>query len=320
MIKVQSVPNAEDAFGQYFSKSCYDNGIGTSQDRGKGFKFYSKAAEMDIQIHNTILHFCNSVNCQGYLEWISPDEIIFLDQLGAGGFGIVKKVRRGRGKILFWDKKNQKHERTGVTKVALKYLKDSQNINYINSNEFIAHHKRATCKYILECYGITKDVTTNGFVMILPFVEHEDLRVEQRYSYLEHDSSTNTWDLHPGNIVVLKTNPLKVVISDLEICPPANYASRSSKIHGILEYLAPENCKRAPQINSLIFLKAGIAFGAMEYDFDYFTTDHQKHEMGDGLYSPVQSGSRPEATVNLITFGQPRIGNDIFVYYTEDAL
>ncbi|KAG9284719.1 hypothetical protein G9A89_002604 [Geosiphon pyriformis] len=57
------------------------------------------------------------------------------------------------------DKKIQKYERTGVTKV-----------------KFIAHHKNAACKYILECYGITKDVTTDGFVMVLPFGEHGNLR------------------------------------------------------------------------------------------------------------------------------------------------
>ncbi|KAG9291027.1 hypothetical protein G9A89_012899 [Geosiphon pyriformis] len=41
------------------------------------------------------------------LEWISPDEIKFLEKVGTGGFGVFKEGIWERGKILFWDKKNQ---------------------------------------------------------------------------------------------------------------------------------------------------------------------------------------------------------------------
>ncbi|KAG9306420.1 hypothetical protein G9A89_018303 [Geosiphon pyriformis] len=200
---------------------------------------------------------------QGCLEWISPDEIICLDQVGAGRFGIVKEGIWKRGRILFWDKKIKKYERTGVTKVALKYIKDSQNIEYINSDEFIAHLTSASCKYILECYGITKDITTNGFVMVLPFAEHGDLRAFLKLNediltwdmFLRilfqiagglrfiHESKLVHGDLHPGYILVMKTNPLKVAISDLGLCRPADDATQSGNTYGVLEYLAPEICK-----------------------------------------------------------------------------
>ncbi|KAG9289321.1 hypothetical protein G9A89_007882 [Geosiphon pyriformis] len=207
----------------------------------------------------------SSENWRGCLEWISPDEIICLDQVGAGGFGIVKEGRWENGRILLWDNKIQKYERTGVTKVALKYLKDSQNIKYINSHEFIAHHQSATCKYILECYGITKDITTDEYVMVLPFVEHGDLRaflknettltwemflriLFQISSGLRfiHESELLQGDLHPGNILVLKTNPVKVVISDLGLCRPADYVLQCNDIFGVVEYLAPEVCNLSP--------------------------------------------------------------------------
>ncbi|KAG9298331.1 hypothetical protein G9A89_002819 [Geosiphon pyriformis] len=201
-----------------------------------------------------------SESSRGCLEWISPDEIEFLDKVGEGGFGFVKKGSWEKGKILFWDKKNQKYERSGVTKVALKYLKDSQNIKYINSDEFIAHLKSASCKYILQCYGITKDATTDEFIMVLPFAEHGDL-----IAFLKMNENTLTWemvlrilfqiasglrfiheselvhgDLHPGNILVLKSNPLKVVIADLGFCRPANYSPQSGEIYGVIQYIAPE--------------------------------------------------------------------------------
>ncbi|KAG9291183.1 hypothetical protein G9A89_000640, partial [Geosiphon pyriformis] len=186
----------------------------------------------------------NSENCRGCLEWISPNDIIHLDQVGVGGFGIVKEGRWENGRILFWDKKIQKYERTGVTK-------------------FIAHHQSATCKYILECYGITKDLTTDEFIMVLPFAEHGDLRAflksnEDIFNWdmflriifqiacglrFMHESDLVHGDLHPGNILVLKTNPLKIVISDLGLCRPADDAPQSGNTYGVLEYLAPEICK-----------------------------------------------------------------------------
>ncbi|KAG9295638.1 hypothetical protein G9A89_005508 [Geosiphon pyriformis] len=121
----------------------------------------------------------------------------------------------------------------------------------------------ATCKYILECYGITKDITTDEYVMVLPFAEHGDLRTFLKLNkdiltwdtFLRilfqissglrfiHESELVHGDLHPGNILVLKTNPLKVVISDLGLCRPADYVPQSGKIYGVLEYLAPEICK-----------------------------------------------------------------------------
>ncbi|KAG9293810.1 hypothetical protein G9A89_019148 [Geosiphon pyriformis] len=207
-----------------------------------------------------------SESSRSCLEWISPDEIKFLEMVGTGGFGVVKEGTWERGKILFWDREKQKYERTGVTRVALKCLNNSQNIEYVNSIELIAHLRCASCKYILQCYGITKDITTNKFVMVLPFAEHGDLRAflklnEDIFTWdvflhilfqitgglrFIHESGLVHGDLHPGNILILKTNPLKVVISDLGFCRRADYSPRSSNIYGVLEYLAPEICKGDP--------------------------------------------------------------------------
>ncbi|KAG9305129.1 hypothetical protein G9A89_001239 [Geosiphon pyriformis] len=208
----------------------------------------------------------NSENSRECLEWISPNEIEFLDKVGEGGFSIVKKGSWERGKILFWDEKNQKYERSGVTKVVLKYFKDKQNKKYINSDELIAYLTCASCKYILECYGITKDVITDEFVMVLSFAEHGDLR-----AFLKMKETTLTWEmflrilfqiasglrfihnsklvhgnLHPGNILVLKSNPLKIVIGSLGVCRPANYPQKSGEIFGVIRYLAPEICNLSP--------------------------------------------------------------------------
>ncbi|KAG9295395.1 hypothetical protein G9A89_013424 [Geosiphon pyriformis] len=177
---------------------------------------------------------------RGYLEWISLNEIISSKVIGKGGFSVGKEGTSERGKILFWDKKNQKHKRSGITKVALKCLENSQDMEYISPSEFVALLNCASCRYNLECYGITKDITTNEFVMVLPFAEHGDLKAFLKVNentlswgmFLDilfqivgglrfiHDSKLVHGDLHPGNILVLKLNPLNVVLSDLGLCSP----------------------------------------------------------------------------------------------------
>ncbi|KAG9285139.1 hypothetical protein G9A89_008486 [Geosiphon pyriformis] len=151
-----------------------------------------------------------SESCGGFLEWISPDEITFLDRVGTGGFGIVKEV-------------------------ALKCLKGNQNMECINSDKFLVHLTSASCKYILECYGITKDVTNNEFDMFLRIL----FQIAGGLRFI-HESKLVHGDLHPENILALKTTPLKVVISDLGLCHPADDTPQFGKIYGVLEYLAPK--------------------------------------------------------------------------------
>ncbi|KAG9301731.1 hypothetical protein G9A89_003276 [Geosiphon pyriformis] len=126
----------------------------------------------------------NSENCRGCLEWISPKDIIHLDQVGAGGFGIVKEGTR-------------------------------EPQSFLKSNEDI--------------------FTWDMFHRIL-FQITGGLR-------FMHESELLHGDLNPGNILVLKTNPLNIVISDLGLCRPADDAPQSGNTYGVLEYLAPEICK-----------------------------------------------------------------------------
>ncbi|KAG9299814.1 hypothetical protein G9A89_013174 [Geosiphon pyriformis] len=282
----------ENQIAQYNLGWCYQNRWGTTKNLLKAFEIYSKADQNDLGYFEAFFDLLSDefkcLKCGNLVIIINRSPICpFCDtgkrdnnihfsvnlvnhydlprfgehgiEVGEGGFGVIKKGSWERGKILFWDKKNQKYERSGVTKVALKYLNDSQSIKYINSDEFIAHLDCASCKYILECYGITKDIISDEFIMVLPFAEHGDLR-----AFLKMNETTLTWemflrilfqivsglrfihdsnlvhgDLHPGNILVLKTNPLKVVISDLGFCRPANYSPQRDDIFGVVQYSAP---------------------------------------------------------------------------------
>ncbi|KAG9301789.1 hypothetical protein G9A89_003336 [Geosiphon pyriformis] len=253
--------------------NCYLNGRGITKYQEKVFELHSKAAKMGSLIAQVKLR-----------TYYRNRQEITKDQEKVGSLSLQTSI--GMHYRNRWGtKKNRKGTFEFYLKTAVAGNQNAQynlgwcyqngwgtTINlakavglYLKIAEFIAHLTSATCKYILECYGITKDVKTDEYIMVLPFAEHGDLRaflknettltwemflhiLFQIASGLRfiHESELVHGDLHPGNILVLKTNPLKVVISDLGLCRPADYSPWSSNIYGILEYLASEICKGAP--------------------------------------------------------------------------
>ncbi|KAG9300961.1 hypothetical protein G9A89_005019 [Geosiphon pyriformis] len=137
-------------------------------------------------------------------------------------------------------------KRGGATRVALKCLKNSQNMEYVNSIErnsllpilsvtlanisFDAMESQKTLKPMK--LWTESLFTWDMFLHIL-------IQIAGGLRFI-HDSKLVHGDIHPINILVLKTNPLKVVISDLGFCRPADHSTRSGDIFGVVQYLAPE--------------------------------------------------------------------------------
>jgi serine/threonine protein kinase len=71
------------------------------------------------------------------IEWIPYSKFRSFDKIGEGGFGEVYSAEWEEGNIIYWNTKNSQWKRTGLKKVALKYLKDSQNISNDILNEVI---------------------------------------------------------------------------------------------------------------------------------------------------------------------------------------
>ena len=67
-------------------------------------------------------------NLDEILEWIEYDKFENVKYLAKGGFGTVFKAIWKDGFIKSWDSENNQWERNGETKVALKYLHNSQTI------------------------------------------------------------------------------------------------------------------------------------------------------------------------------------------------
>src|SRR5438045_2021690 len=110
---------------------------------------------------------------------------------------------------------------------------------------------------------MTQDPNTKDYMMVLRYCEYGDLRnymnnyidyetkIKNLYEFscglLDiHDAGKVHKDLHSGNVLFFdSTNNAGIssIISDLEMCKPANDEERSAKkegIYGVLPYVAPE--------------------------------------------------------------------------------
>ncbi|CAG8691971.1 8146_t:CDS:2, partial [Scutellospora calospora] len=72
-----------------------------------------------------------------------------------------------------WNRFNQQYDRKGCVEVALKRLKDSQNIGPSFFQELIAHlHCESNC-FVLRCYGITQDPVSKEYIMVTDYATKE---------------------------------------------------------------------------------------------------------------------------------------------------
>ena len=126
------------------------------------------------------------------------------------------------------------------------------------------HHKiNVTARFITKLYGISQDLKTKNYIMVLEYAEHGSLR-----NYLD-DGDKLIWgikfsdlhdiacglsqihakelihrDLHIGNILSFSSTGNYTMITDMGLCRPADYNklenTNKNKIYGVLPYIAPE--------------------------------------------------------------------------------
>ena len=118
--------------------------------------------------------------------------------------------------------------------------------------------------YVVHCYGITKEPETNNFMMVMQYANKGSLRqhLNNQFNLLNlnekieilyhitcglkliHDKGLIHHDFHCGNI--LSPNEIRIYITDLGLCQPANvkpFQSGDKKIYGVLPYVAPETLR-----------------------------------------------------------------------------
>ncbi|GBB97034.1 hypothetical protein RclHR1_00290032 [Rhizophagus clarus] len=194
-------------------------------------------------------------------EWIPHDQFNNIEQIGKGGFATVFSAIWKDG-LLRYDTSKDLYIRNLNTKVALKYLYNSQNITYEFLNEVKAYSVNNSGN-ILKVYGITQDPNTKDYIIVLQYAEGRNFEywLFNNYKYFNwtnklkilnniisglkeiHQKQMVHRDFHVGNILfdeifVIYSN-VNLYISDMGLSREVDNIDKTS-IYGVMPYVAPE--------------------------------------------------------------------------------
>ncbi|CAG8592694.1 2135_t:CDS:2 [Ambispora gerdemannii] len=204
-------------------------------------KWTSGDAEIDAIIQESQV---TATNREELIEWISFDRFGEVTYVAQGGFGKVYSAVWIDGPIVYWDKERGEWLRRQQYKVALKVLKNEEN-GFVGSflHEFQAQrnaNKSSHDSYVIWFMGITKDPSTQTYILVMPFAQYGDLRTFIRSNYATftwtqrlkivyyiseglsniHDAGIIHKDFHTGNILQLSTH--HSYIGDFGLSEPAD--------------------------------------------------------------------------------------------------
>ncbi|CAB4420299.1 unnamed protein product [Rhizophagus irregularis] len=249
------------------------------------------------------------------IEWIEYDKFEVVEYLAKGGFGTVFKAVWKDGP---WTVNNSQLKRKGETKVALKCLHNSQDITAVFLKEVESHILVChNCKWLIRCFGITKDPKTENFIMIMELKEGSlrqhlnnnfiSLDWEKKLFALQgiayglkeiHNRGLIHHDFHCGNILSGSDTDEYTSITDLGLCQPANVKSSQNsnkKIYGVLPYVAPEVLRG----NEYTQKSDIYGFGIITYEFctglpPYYDIPHDEF-----LAMKICQGLRPKSNYKI---------------------
>ncbi|CAG8492362.1 10531_t:CDS:2 [Paraglomus occultum] len=255
----------------------------------------------------------NAQHEHDYVEWINYDRIEQVRLLNKGHFGVVYKAIWLDGPRKVWDEKKG-WTRSGCTKIVMKALNDDNNMSSFDEimRELDTNIKCSSqARGVLRCYGITKDPSTDTYMLVLECCANGDLRkfLQTSFSTLDwptrlsilhsiisgiriiHDKGYVHRDIHSGNVFI-KAN-LTALVGDLGLCRSADEPFAKAKINGILPYIAPES------LIGFGFSKASdiYAFGILMWELSTGTTPFSYRAYDDELSYDICNGTRPRIQV-----------------------
>ncbi|CAB4439799.1 unnamed protein product [Rhizophagus irregularis] len=254
---------------------------------------------IDKFIQNTQLSDPHDNIVEEALEWIPYNRFYDIEYIAKGGFGKVYRANWIDGPIKEWDLENENWKRGRQNKfVAPKILDNSKNVTLEFMNEIISHHKLYENDYVgvgvIRFYGITQDLETKNYIMVLDYVKDGSLRnyLDNFYNKLSwydkihslykivfglchiHNNEIIHRDLHVGNILFnhnIRFNHNYIYITDMGLCKPADYKENTkNKVYGVLPYIAPEvlrgqNYTKASDIYSFGIIMYEVISGLPPY-------------------------------------------------------
>ncbi|CAG8534905.1 19298_t:CDS:2 [Racocetra persica] len=221
----------------------------------------------ESQMLSTTLHHC--------LLWIPFDQFSEIKEVARGGFNTVCSATWDGNRIdLLYTIENSPVwvHRNCTTKVALKHLKNSQNIDSSVLNKLL-NYRTYDDFSIPKCYGLSQHPSTKEYILVFNYYEQGDLRalLADRYTDMKlrdkllilsdiiselnsiHKRKLVHKNFHPGNILIAKSSWIDgslningLAISDLGLNAPVNEPLHSKEIYGVIPFVAPEIFQALP--------------------------------------------------------------------------
>ncbi|RHZ58764.1 hypothetical protein Glove_368g26 [Diversispora epigaea] len=236
-----------------------------------------------------------------YLVWVSFNNFSDIKYIAEGGFSKIFKAT--------WNLNGQKRD------IVLKVLNYSKNADtkFLNELKLIYQLKS---KFVIKCYGATKDPKTKNYAFILDYAPSGDLNHFLHGNFkkvtwkkkinlfrdiiigikLLHDKKIIHCDLHSGNILIITNDDVfEAVISDLEFSQQITSNSENSKksqIYGVIPCVAPELFKGEPYSYASDIYSLGMIMWQL-------TSGHRPfhdRQYGPKLILDILDGKRPEST------------------------
>ncbi|KAG9286019.1 hypothetical protein G9A89_022695 [Geosiphon pyriformis] len=273
-----------------------------------------------------------------FYEWIPWERLSNINEIARGGFGMIYKATLIDGLINEYRINHHgemKYERWRIgTEVAIKIIKtnSSEVFKELNIQRAIIINNggySSTC--ISSIWGITQNVETFEYGIVMEFAKHGDMR-----KYLSTNFHSTSWkdklqiaskianglenihssgmvhrDLHSDNILQLEN---EVNICDLGLCQPTNNKpitkktttdkdAKEKKIYGVIPYIPPEvlrgeNFTTAGDIYSFAMLLWELATGKPPF-----------HDCSHDniLIMAILNGQRPKITSPFIPYSYAKL-------------
>ncbi|EXX54523.1 Tpk2p [Rhizophagus irregularis DAOM 197198w] len=234
----------------------------------------------------------NSKYCDDFIEWVPHSNLENIQYLTNGG---NSKIYFGTWNLLL---NTSLASNQLSSKVTLKVINDSDNINDHILNELKIHHKCRNPR-VIPFYGIAKAPVGKEYAMVIRYAENGDLR-----NYIRKVFPKLTWtyranilielskaltsihqmnlvhkDFHCKNILVDKDD--RIFISDFGLCQPIDSEIASNSIQGVLPYIAPEVLRCKPYTKQSEVYSLSMIMWELTSDEPPFSNKH--HDAGLAL-------------------------------------
>ncbi|RHZ69986.1 hypothetical protein Glove_276g78 [Diversispora epigaea] len=223
-------------------------------------KWTSENEKIDKFIQDAQL---NADRTSKVIEWMPYERFQDIKEIAKGGFSTIYYAKWIDGRIVKWDIQNQQWERYGKQEVVLKKFDGIGDINKDFLNEMVIHSRTMETYLPISFYGITKDLETHKYMMVLEYLEDGNLR-----NYLNNNFNIISWekklkhlrdlasnlreihkldiihqDFHPGNILSYNFSYDYLYVSDFGLSKLSGKNRENPQkrnVFGVLPYIAPE--------------------------------------------------------------------------------